>query len=229
MKKITHIALASLALAAAVDAAAAPAVQSYTVTSNVIANAAVANGGLTFAQFDGSLGTLQSVTVEYFTDLGSTLKVENLSKKSGSSIVANTSGVVTFTIGSLSQGVNYSGTYSRLLPVYDLGNDYAGTSGFVDTITASPFSQSQSYTGASTLAAFTGTATSTMSAGVSGTATSLVTGTSGNTRSLVLPKLDAYAKVTYNYVSAVPEPETYAMLLAGLGLVGVVARRRKSA
>jgi hypothetical protein len=30
------------------------------------------------------------------------------------------------------------------------------------------------------------------------------------------------------YVGAVPEPETYAMLLAGLGIVGVVARRRRS-
>lgn len=30
-------------------------------------------------------------------------------------------------------------------------------------------------------------------------------------------------------VTAVPEPETYAMLLAGLGLVGAIARRRKSA
>ncbi len=29
--------------------------------------------------------------------------------------------------------------------------------------------------------------------------------------------------------AAVPEPETYAMLLAGLGLVGVIARRRKAA
>ena len=28
-------------------------------------------------------------------------------------------------------------------------------------------------------------------------------------------------------VGAVPEPETYAMMLAGLGLVGLVARRRK--
>jgi len=27
----------------------------------------------------------------------------------------------------------------------------------------------------------------------------------------------------------VPEPETYAMLLAGLGLVGAIARRRRSA
>jgi hypothetical protein len=29
-------------------------------------------------------------------------------------------------------------------------------------------------------------------------------------------------------VAAVPEPETYAMLLAGLGLVGAVARRRSA-
>lgn len=30
------------------------------------------------------------------------------------------------------------------------------------------------------------------------------------------------------YISPVPEPETYAMLLAGLGLMGFVARRRRA-
>jgi hypothetical protein len=30
-------------------------------------------------------------------------------------------------------------------------------------------------------------------------------------------------------VTPVPEPETYALLLAGLGVVGFMARRRKSA
>jgi hypothetical protein len=30
-------------------------------------------------------------------------------------------------------------------------------------------------------------------------------------------------------VSAVPEPSSYAMLMAGLGLCGVLARRRKQA
>ena len=28
-------------------------------------------------------------------------------------------------------------------------------------------------------------------------------------------------------LAAIPEPETYAMLLAGLGLLGFIARRRK--
>ena len=41
-------------------------------------------------------------------------------------------------------------------------------------------------------------------------------------------KLNANGLLTYT-VAAVPEPETYALLLAGLGLLGVAARRRKSA
>jgi len=33
--------------------------------------------------------------------------------------------------------------------------------------------------------------------------------------------------INFDQVIVVPEPETYAMLLAGLGLVGFMARRRK--
>lgn len=35
-------------------------------------------------------------------------------------------------------------------------------------------------------------------------------------------------RITVSRVAAVPEPETYAMLLAGLGLMGMVARRRQA-
>ena len=35
--------------------------------------------------------------------------------------------------------------------------------------------------------------------------------------------------IGYEYIMAVPEPETYAMLLAGLGLIGFSARRRRTA
>lgn len=38
-----------------------------------------------------------------------------------------------------------------------------------------------------------------------------------------------HQEITGNIVSGVPEPETYAMMLAGLGVVGTIARRRKAA
>jgi len=53
-----------------------------------------------------------------------------------------------------------------------------------------------------------------------------------NVRVLNLLKQDGAGNYTLNsqdqlYITPVPEPETYAMLLAGLGLMGFVARRRR--
>ncbi len=39
---------------------------------------------------------------------------------------------------------------------------------------------------------------------------------------------DATVKLTYHYTAPIPEPETYALMLAGLGLVGWAARRRRT-
>ncbi|UQV47887.1 PEP-CTERM sorting domain-containing protein [Janthinobacterium lividum] len=39
---------------------------------------------------------------------------------------------------------------------------------------------------------------------------------------------DAFESDNHAFITAVPEPETYAMLLAGLGLLGFVLRRKQS-
>ena len=43
-----------------------------------------------------------------------------------------------------------------------------------------------------------------------------------------VPSLDAFETANYSVTTPVPEPETYALLLAGLGVVGFMARRRKA-
>jgi hypothetical protein len=40
--------------------------------------------------------------------------------------------------------------------------------------------------------------------------------------------IDGLHPDTSNWVSPAPEPETYAMFMAGLGLMGFIARRRKN-
>jgi hypothetical protein len=42
-----------------------------------------------------------------------------------------------------------------------------------------------------------------------------------------VPAIDAFESANYS-ITPVPEPETYALLLAGLGVVGFVARRRRT-
>jgi hypothetical protein len=61
---------------------------------------------------------------------------------------------------------------------------------------------------------------------VSTTAFSLVSVHSGNYSGLA--ETHDVDNVVFHNVSAVPEPESYAMMLAGLGLMGFVARRRKA-
>jgi hypothetical protein len=226
MKKLTYtlVALAALSTAAVAQAAT----QTTTVNSNVIANAKISNGVLDLTKFNTSLGTLQSVKVELFSSFTPTLKVENLSNSSVSTINAKASEklVLSASTGTLVvlQG-SVTNTFSEAK--YDGTSDYAGLSGAVYAPGATLFSNSAVFTDVGTLSLFSGAGA--VHANLAGTATSEFNGTSGNTKSLSVTAFNGYANVTYTYAQPVPEPETYAMLLAGLGLVGAIARRRKSA
>jgi hypothetical protein len=45
--------------------------------------------------------------------------------------------------------------------------------------------------------------------------------------SFTTPDYESYYGATVGAIAAVPEPETYAMILAGLGVIGAMVRRRK--
>jgi hypothetical protein len=57
-------------------------------------------------------------------------------------------------------------------------------------------------------------------------------GIDNNNGSLFLSQTDSVYRLTCGtnctFTNAVPEPETYALMLAGLGVLGVISRRRKS-
>lgn len=227
MKKLTQTLVAIAALSGA--AAAQAATQTQTVNSNVIANAKIGNGVLDLTKFNTTLGTLQSVKIELFSSFTPTLKVENLSTSSGSTITATASEklVLSAATGNL---VVLQGSVSKSFveASFDGVANYAGLSGATYAPGATLFSNSALFSDAATLSLFSGTGA--VHANLAGTASSEFNGTSGNTKSLSVTSFNGYANVTYTYVATpVPEPETYAMLLAGLGLMGVVARRRKSA
>ncbi|OEZ63269.1 choice-of-anchor E domain-containing protein [Duganella sp. HH105] len=226
MKNLTKLLLAGTAIAGSNAYANVPS-QSYTVNSNVIANAKGNTAGLDFSKFNLSLGTLQSVQLTLFSDFNTSISVENLSKSSVSTITGTAGSVLTMTVPTLTQTLTSGGSHVFLEAKFDGISNFAGASGAVYTFSGAPFSSTMSYTDLPTLALFSGLGN--LHAALTGTASGSVIGTSGNTRSLVQPMFDAYGSVTYTYVpSPVPEPETYAMLAAGLGLAGAVLRRRKS-
>lgn len=86
------------------------------------------------------------------------------------------------------------------------------------------------WNGNTQLASFTGTAVKTSANGDQDYARYFgVTANGGDviTKVVFSSSSNAFETDNHAFIAAVPEPETYAMLLAGLGLMGVVARRKR--
>lgn len=183
---------------------------------------------LLVSQFDSSLGTLNSVTITFSGYNTGTLAVENLSSGGG---LMDLAGSATFRLSSSVWNFKGSAVAEHSFDAggFDGTEDYAGTSGATFENATGSYSNSITLTSASDLSAFIGAGD--LSFAVVTTGGSSYSGT-GAARVEFHQMAGANVSIQYNYsnssgVSAVPEPESYALLLAGLAAIGMVKRRRR--
>lgn len=221
MTKFTQSLFAAAALTIACGAQAAPTSVSISLPQTTPVYDVENNGGsLSFAQFNAHLGTLTSVQFELYSTLSGSIDLKNKSTSTSSvSYGVRTGADLTATVAG--QTVI---TGNWVTPSFDL----VGGQSVHSVIGPVTNSQTLTFSLPSDLSAFIGTGN--VSASLSALSNQKLTA-GGNAKLGTDVTVDGYAIVTYTYDAAapVPEPETYAMLLAGLGLVGVIARRRKSA
>ena len=186
---------------------------------------------LDLQQFNPTLGTLQSVTVELFSNLVGSIGAENRNPTKALSITLNLKSTVSLLIpsdaGGASLQLTHAATRSFSAGAYDLTMDYAGNSGFKDRDVLGAANVASTFTSDEMLQLFTGTGKVTTSVTAVGEKShngngAFATSFGNNT--------SAHASVTYTYAAApVPEPTTWALMIAGLGVVGWLSARRRSA
>jgi hypothetical protein len=225
MNKIKSNCLAILAAAALLACNRAEAAVESFITSTPIASTLTDwSGTMAFQQFNPSLGTLLSVTLNVSADLETTLTVVNNSPSSSHGKVwtdlqvtvedgGNNLITPSVELDTPQQTYTLAGGHSLILPEIDATG-----------------SSSQAYTLAAILAEFTGTGSIALDASTLTQTGELNTG--GNTAASQVTTAGATGTVIYNYLPAftpVPEPSTYLAGFTAAGMAGATwLRRRKS-
>ena len=226
MKRFRNLVLAAAGGFALAGVARADTTQLY--TSNII-NDRTTNftDSLTIQKFDPLIGTLLSVDLILYGDVNGTIKVES-DDDSPTTVTASLGSRVTMYRPDNSALVVTLPTYlaTRSLSAFDGADDYGGTSGFTLTGVSNSASNEVLLSNASDLALFTGSGTLTSVFKAAGNST---TSGAGNVSQKFITAAGGYATVQYTYsVSAVPEPASWLMMIAGFGLLGGALRRTRS-
>jgi protocatechuate 3,4-dioxygenase beta subunit len=184
--------------------------QDGTVTKTVTFPATQTNFNLagTLAQFDPSLGQLQSVEIQHSGSITSEIKVENLSTDSTSQITGNVAGTLNFVAPGVNDNLAISGSAGSFnAAAYDGTTDFSGASGTSFGQKTASNSDDIMVTDPAALAAYTGTGTVNVTENAN--ATSNATG-GGNVEVNVSSTAQATITVIYHYKSAGPLlPGTY--------------------
>lgn len=179
---------------------------------------------LSFAQFNPSLGTLNSVTIDISGTLSTTLTVTNTS---GSSSSGNAKTQLEVSIEDAGNNLGFlndtpsasnNPTITSLSPsyLYSLSAGGSSTSGL---LTKSYNSGPLAYTLSAILTEFTGAGSVNLT-GDTFTQT-VVSNTGGNTTASQVTDASLTGTVTYTYTAASPTPEPASMALMGGALIGL--------
>ncbi|WP_414583006.1 choice-of-anchor E domain-containing protein [Scytonema sp. PCC 10023] len=186
----------------------------------------IINAPLSIQKFDSSLGTLDSVTIDFIGDIKGDAGFENRSPQA-STVTVDLSGDLKLELADGTSVAEFSPQqdYSYDVAKYDGTTDFGGTSGkTVVGLTASQ-SDTKTYTDNTLLQSFTGS--DNLNLLFSATAKSTVSG-SGNIASYVTTYAKSNVEVTYDYQPRkVPEPS----VILGIGVmtgVGLLVQKNRS-
>lgn len=199
-----------------------------------VAAATRLNTFVDLARFDSSLGTLNAVLIELTDTIQGKVRLENMSSSSAGTLGGDLSGSLTLALptgGTL--GVVALASTSFVASKADGVADYAGTAGFTRDVSGSATNQA-SFSASADLQQFIGTTPLHLS--LTGNSGFLLTDTTGNVLQRVTKSTGATVRVTYTYAvpqltpptSMVPEPGTWALFAAGMGMIGMLAARRRA-